>query len=616
MIRKFIPFIFVIALIYSLNSGAFIINIRLALGDIPFPYLFWLLLALYSAVYSKAFKIPFNARLISKAVLFGIFFHTLMLLIKLKYEESRGMISFSSDIYRIYFKFFTSSVFSFVSAFSGYKFSGRQPLPEKEPVYAWPLLGLNLFVFFSIFNQGEYVLLFFYCCVFMAAVAIASNMNYRKRFKNLIFVSRKFIKNPAVFLCIVFIFSLCIRIIYLLRTMTNPDYMLTAADGYNYDRMARMYLGSGIPAAQILPLNEAWSWIAHIGTWLYVALFYRLFGTGYFNFCLAQGVLGSISCVYVYFIAKYIFGEAVGRIACVLAALNFSMIFSSIVMDNMGLNIFCSASVILLLLLYRRNNNTGNYNYMFLFALVGSICGFMIMSFYNNIGFLFIILIWLFLLDMNIEKSGVKRSFLHGGIIILFALGVIFTCLSLFGLGHFKSFVNMLSSNFSGTKGFYSDYFTDTNPSKFPEMISLGLGSATEILFYSIPVILEKGLSAGITIFKFFVKSISDLFFSQGYGGFDPVFLVRNSVYFYNLWFYAYLLTFLGIIVSLFNRKMNGDFLCTWLLYLYVASTAFIHIIFFRAEYRYRAMMEPYLIIFGALGLWALFKSAKEKGGI
>ncbi len=174
----------------------------------------------------------------------------------------------------------------------------------------------------------------------------------------------------------------------------------------------------------------------------------------------------------------------------------------------------------------------------------------------------------------------------------------------------------MLSSNFSGTKGFYSDYFTDTNPSKFPEMISLGLGSATEILFYSIPVILEKGLSAGITIFKFFVKSISDLFFSQGYGGFDPVFLVRNSVYFYNLWFYAYLLTFLGIIVSLFNRKMNGDFLCTWLLYLYVASTAFIHIIFFRAEYRYRAMMEPYLIIFGALGLWALFKSAKEKGGI
>src|SRR3989338_4545981 len=231
--------------------------------------------------------------------------------------------------------------------------------------------------------------------------------------------------------------------------------------------------------------------------------------------------------------------------------------------------------------------------------------------FLNNILLLGLVAAWGFLLD--IKRGSLKKALAHSGIIILFSLAAISISLCLFGLENLKSFILPLSSNFSEAQRFYSGYFKGKELSNFPEMVSLGLGGAVEIVQHSLPVILEKGLPALKVILNFFIKSFAELFFNQGYGGFEPVFLSRSSDYFYCLWFYAYILTAFGVILSLLKRKLYGCSVAVWLLYLYITYTAAIHILFFRAEYRYRSLMEPYLIIFGSFGLWTLYQNAKGR---
>lgn len=612
MINKIISVIFAIALIFSVNSNIFVIHIEIPLGDIPFPYLFWILVFFYTAFCFKVLKLPLNISFIYRSVLFGIFFHIILLLLKLRNEESIGIITFASNVYKLYFKFFTAFIFSFFTAFIAYRIFKTKSYQNQEiieSIYDWPLLGLCLYLFLSTFNQKQYGDLFLYVSIFMVMALITVKKDYLEKLKIILLKSKEFILRPKIFLSLIFFSAMSIRVIYLLRTMTNPNYLLTGADAGNYDKFARIFLAHGLPAIGSISLNEVWSWIAHMGYWQYLAFFYKVFDYSYFAFCFIQSILGAMACIFVYFIGKHIFNETVARISAIVSVFNFSMIFSSIVIDTMGLNIFCITLVIFLLCRYQKNLIDGK-KLILLFASIGMITGFLIMTFYTNLIFLIMIATWVFLLDL--KKLNFKKALIHSSFIILFSLIAISINLYIFGLSSLKSYILLLLSNSSDTTRFYSGYFSEESI-RFPEMVSLGLGSAAEIVLYSIPVIIEKGFPALKIIFSFLITSISELFFAQGYGGFDPLFLVRLSEYSSVLWFYTYILTIFGIVISIFKSKLYQNSSVTLLLYLYIVSTALIHILFFRAEYRYRSLMEPYLIMFGAFGLWNSFKSAKDE---
>jgi len=613
MIKKITSLIFAFIMVFSISGNLFMLNIVVPLGTIHFPYLFWILIFIYTAVHFKSLKLPLNISFISKSIFFGIFFHIFLLLIGLKNQEYGGLINFASNIYKVYFSFFTLVLSLFITVFVTYEILKQSIHETSGSIYNMPFLGLWLYLLLSTFNQRQYGQLFCYVTIAISTAILTANKSCFEKLEGLIIKLKLFILNPRIFLSLVFIAAIAIRVIYLLRTMTDPKYLLTGADAYNYDRLARAYLGTGVPLAESLPLLEVWNWLAHIGSWQYVALFYKIFNFSYFAFCFVQGLLGAVSCILVYFIAKYIFNETVARISAITAMLNFSMVFSSIVIDNMGLNIFCTTATIFLLCKYHEGNLKSNSRNVGLLVFVGLLNGILIMTFYNNIILLFIVLIWLFLVDFRIKKTGVGRSLRHSGVVILFAAGIIGVSIFLFGIGNMKSFSATLISGSSDMTRFYSGYFAGKEVTEFPEMISLGLGSAPEILLYLIPVIIKKGLPAVIIILNFFVKSFSNLFFSQGYGGFDPIFLIRSSDYFYCLWFYAYILTVFGIVVSVLKRRLCRHHIVTLLLYLYITYTAATHILFFRAAYRYRALMEPYLIIFGSFGLWILYQNTKRR---
>ena len=608
-LSRIISVIFAFALVFSIDSGKFIMPIAMPLGNIPFPYFFWVLVFAYHILYSKLLRIRLDVSAVSKALLFGMFFHIILLLLRLQNQDSAGLINFASNIYRLYFKFFALFAFTFATIFIAYRILRAKGYIIRS-IYDWPFFGLFLYMLLSFSAQRQHKLFIFCSLVFIIAAAIIRKNDYLKIIKAEYLKSKEIILRPRVFLSVTFLGALGIRVVYLLRTMTNPNYLLTGADSGNYDTYATVYLRSGIPSVGSLNLEQTWSWLAHMGFWQYLALFYKVFNQSYFIFCFSQAILGSVACIFVYFIARRIFNESVAKIAAIFSMLNFSMIFSSIVIDTMGLNLFCTTLTILLLCRYE-NSQGDHKSRTLLFALVGFVAGFMIMTFLNNIMFLLLVAIWVFVLD--IKKRNLKKALAHGSTIVLFSLIAVVASLYLFGIDNLKSFISVLLSKFPETNRFYSGYFHGKEFSHSSDMVSLGLGGAVEIVLYSIPVILEKGLPALKIIVKFFIKSFAELFFNQGYGGFEPVFLSRSSDYFYCLWFYAYILTAFGVILSLLKRKLYGCSVAVWLLYLYITYTAAIHILFFRAEYRYRSLMEPYLIIFGSFGLWTLYQNAKGR---
>lgn len=610
MLSRVISVIFAFVLVFSINSGEFIMPISVPLGKIPFPYLFWILLILYAFICGRLLKLKFDASFASRTLLFGVFFHIILLLLRLHNQESAGLISFVSNIYRQYFKFFVLLIFTCVTVLVAYRILRERRVDhapyDSHSIYDWPLIGLFVYILLSALGHRQYQLLA-YCSLIFIISAIAKRQN--KYFKvNWVVYLKEIISRTNVFPGFIFLGGLGIRVIYLLRTMTNPNYLLTGADSPNYHMFAATYLKSGIPPVGSLNLAQTVSWVQHIGFWQYLALFYKLFHHSYFIFCFFQAILGSTACIFVYFISKYFFNKPVARIAAIFSMLNFSMIFSSIVIDTMGLNLFCTTLIVLLLCRYE-NSPINHKSQVLLFSFIGLMSGFLIMTFLSNIVFLILVAVLVFMLGK--KRGNLKKALAHSGIIVLFSLIAIFASLYLFGIENIKSFILVLFSRFPETSRFYSGYLPGEGYVVYPEMASLGLGGAREIVLYSIPVILEKGIPAFKIITQFFIKNFSELFFSQNYGGFDPVFLLRSADYFYCLWFYAYMLTIFGAIVSMSKGKPYRQSIVVWLVYLYIIFTAIIHIIFFRAEYRYRSLMEPYLIIFGSFGLWILYQNAK-----
>ena len=105
MINKIISFIFAFLLIFSLKNNSFIIPIDISLGNIPFPYLFWVLLFVYTGIHFKLSKLSLSTSFVSKTIMSGIFFHIAILLIQLNSEVGIGIVRFSSSVYKVYFNF-------------------------------------------------------------------------------------------------------------------------------------------------------------------------------------------------------------------------------------------------------------------------------------------------------------------------------------------------------------------------------------------------------------------------------------------------------------------------------------------------------------------------------
>jgi tetratricopeptide (TPR) repeat protein len=126
-------------------------------------------------------------------------------------------------------------------------------------------------------------------------------------------------KKEIFFLVFIFLFSFALRLIYLLQIRTNPHFSTLSLDPLYHDVWAQTiaqgdWIGNSVFfRAPFYPY--------------FLAIIYRIFGHNYFIPRLIQHLIGSFSCILIYFLAKKIYNKNVAIISSLITA-TYGMLIS------------------------------------------------------------------------------------------------------------------------------------------------------------------------------------------------------------------------------------------------------------------------------------------------
>lgn len=548
----------------------------------PIPVFFWLGVFCYLFVISKLMKVDFK-ELLHYGIVMGFFTHFIFLLLNLSARNVSGEIYWFSNKYLLYFRVVLFFALCILSIWSGYLLRlytlQGYDISYFSVIYSIPFL----FIYSSvvIFTHHNYPLLIFMAILFFISFYLSGRERAYTKIKEIFILLLNIIFNEKVFLTLIFLVSVILRIFFLTRVMTNPDYINTASDGGLYDEYARGFLtGESIGG----PQNK--------GYWLFLALVYYLFGRDYFIVGVIQSLFGAASVILIFLVAKRIFGIVTARISSIIAALDYPLIFSAVGIGHEAMDLFYGIFVAYLLV---KIYDTGiNMKGNLLLAFTGIICGLAMANREVNILMPLVASGWIIYVFLNSANNKFKII----GIISLFLL------FSLLGVAPFL-FSNYITSGSlypqSSTYGvrFILEHYN-------PQLTSIGFNPMRDFN-RSIEIVVENPWLFMKAAWLNYYTKFKNLYFSQGYGGFDPIFLVRKPItnYYLSMWFYAYLMTFIGII-SIFINKLKNRPIAYLLLLIIIYKTAF-HL-FTIAVYRYRAAIEPFIIIFSAYGLYIIIQ--------
>ncbi|RJP28999.1 MAG: hypothetical protein C4533_04175 [Candidatus Omnitrophota bacterium] len=588
--------VFVLLELISLSpkiSSLFSLDFPIAVHKgFPVPVFFWLVVFLYSAFISYLLKIRL-VNIIKKMLVFGFLQHLLIDLLMLKFQLSKGAARLlGSQAYVFYCDLFILSAFSLLALYSSKVFELNRNQNSGQSyssnVYTSLFLMLLVYIASALFLNGFIFLPCFILLVFGLGI-FRSLKKYPAQ--NTIFVRASSIKgwllNEKVFLLLIFIFALALRIFYLYRIMSVPEYIDTGSDGRLYDSLAYAYMqGNNITEALVA------------GYWLFVSGVYAIFGRSYFAVCFIQGIFTSLACIFVYFISKILFNLKTARITAAMSALNFSAIFSSSAIGHQALDLFYSTLGVMLFavyIYYQGNFKAKNLH----LALTGLIWGLAIAT--REINFFYPFMVILGLMLFLSRKAGFKKTVVDCLLIVVFVL----ISLSPFAL---RNKVNLGTyypvSSAEGTNyPIVESYLRGENPDLVKAGIDLSAPGSFLKLLYEKPSFVLRVLGN-----NYWMK-FKAMYLNQGYGGIDPIFLYRLSNYYYSLWFYAYILTLIGIFAAFRRYGLFGTHL---LILIFIAYRTGIHFIT-EASYRHRAPIEQFLLIYLAYGIsvvWTAYKNS------
>lgn len=389
-------------------------------------------------------------------------------------------------------------------------------------------------------------------------------------------------REPA-FLAIVFVVALAFRLFYTTRVMSNPDVLNTGSDGPAYDALAwALVQGAPEPHWAHIPLFAP-------GYVRFLALIYWMGGRNYVLVCAVQSVIGALTCLLLYDVAKRLFGRTVARIAAVFGALNFLMVFAAAAIGHQAIDPFLTLSVVWCLLRYLEDpRRWGRW-----IIGIGLLLGWAAVTREGNIVF------WLFLIGWFLfgvrAKLGWRTAVKHSlGLSLGFLIMLVPFVLSVHdGSLHFQVGGRLKGQWFVSPNSSVNmhEWF---NPWQDPQ--------GAWILLTTEPWRVVANLTVAIA------GNFHTMFFRQDFGSFDPIFLVRGSVYSYWMWWYAYALAFLGLGLVL-RRCLREpvERLDWWLFLIVIVSRSSVHL-FFECAYRHRTPLEPFLIMLAAYGLTRLVR--------
>ncbi len=552
---------------------------------VPVPLLYWGSLALYGWSFGVFFDRPVHERW-RWAIRLGLALHLLGLLASLVWDMAHhpGVAALSPWYVRYWMALWGGLLAVGVAAVSRFLVRWRRRGGADEAsLFFLPLVWgyAGLWILSLVVSLRFTICATLVGCVggTMASARIVQVWSARVR---------TLLANERVFLAAVFLVALAFRLFYTTRIMSNPDYLNTGSDGPAYDALAWELLHGGGPTP--------WSHIPMFapGYVRFLALIYWLGGRHYFLVCAVQSVVGALTCLLLYGVAKRLFGLTVARIAAVFGALNFLMIFAATAIGHQAIDPFWTLLVVWCLLRYLEDpHRWGRW-----IIGIGLLLGWAAVTREGNIVFWLFLIGW-FLLGVR-AKLGWRTAVLH---CLGLSLGFL-VILAPFALSFHDGSLQFSARGRLGAQWFIShnsavDLHTWFNPWQDP--------TGARALLKAQPVKVVVNMAAAIA------GNVRAIFFHQGFGAFDPVFLMRGSLYSYWMWWYAYAAAWVGLGVVLWRALREPvKRLGWWLLLVVVTSRSAVHLLF-ECAYRHRTPLEPFLIMLAAYGLLRLLQVGRER---
>lgn len=406
----------------------------------------------------------------------------------------------------------------------------------------------------------------------------------------------------------IFILALTLRLAYFkdyLNTYAYP--VLSYSDGYSY------YIWAKDIASGDLLGNKAfmkWPFYAY-----FLAFLFKIFGENIALVYMFQFILGAISCVLTYLIAKIMFNRAVGVIAAVLFASYGMFIFYEGLLMYAGLSLFFNLLLFLFFLRLQASDRKVN------FFLAGILLGVCTITQGN------IIIFGILALLLILSKQKLKpKKLIYNFLVFFTGLLLVIGLVTLRNYIAEKDFV-LISGNLGiafycgnnpESDGIFSYplYITPNQDSMFRDtriIAKLSLGKepkTSEVSRFWFNKSIDFIKNRPLDYFKLLLKKIIYLYSPREFVHDWEFSLIKNNIGIFKVVFLDLRLimpfVLLGMILGLARIKENA------LLYLILAALTFSVTLFFVAA-KYRIAIVPYFIIFSSLGIYEILKAGWQK---
>jgi hypothetical protein len=395
-------------------------------------------------------------------------------------------------------------------------------------------------------------------------------------------LARAIATDERAFLVAVCIVAVGLRLLYVTRIMSDPNYLDAGADGRVYDQLGwSIATGEGIPPAfserfPLLLLGYVW----------FIAGVYSFAGHSYFALTAVQSILGAGACLLLYRIARRLFGRPTARVAAGFAAVSFPLVFAAATIGHQALDVFLTTLLVCLLLpLITAETRAWRW------SAAGVVVGLAFAVRETNIFLLCFLLPWIALTN----PGGWRTSFPR---LAFFAVAAILVVLPFLApkmwtrddrqamRAHFDRLYRGEGEGRRTTRTDIVGPLADPNAA-----LAQLRGDPAKVIG---------------TLARAYVRNFAVQFLTQPYGGFDLVFLRKGSAYYYGMWFYAYALTVIGTVVAARRIGRGGIVASGAILVLgVIVSRTFPHVIL-ESDYRHRVPVEPLLILLASVGVVAL----------
>lgn len=567
----------VVLVLWFPGRGEFVFYIQSSgANEVHVPYGFWLAAAAWMAFAASKLRTPLSV-IAPRAIVVAFATHALVLL-----AASAALLSdpggFSAPAYHVYGRLFcgvalTAAVaWSLVAVWRAAALA--TPVVLATVVFAWYFGNADVMALPAI---GGGAIIAWLC----------RDAGARRRWLAMPGRVGAALGREPVFIFVIFTAALALRLLYLQRVMSNPNYLETGADGPVYDELAwSIAQGRGIRESftnrfPLLLLGYVW----------FVGGIYSLAGHSYFAVGAVQAVIGSAACVLFYDVAKTLCGTTIARVAAWFAVISFPLLFAAAAIGHQAIDVFLTVLIVWALVRFARPSAP-----WWGWCAIGALFGIAIAIRETVTFFLAFVLAWI---PFLFPRPWSARAFGASVVVAVTALLAI-APLTVPKIATVEQ-RNKLRHHFDIL------YRGEADPIRLRDNIVGPLsdpGAAAAQLVESPGVVLT-------TLGRAWAANFALQFFAQPYGGFDLVFLRKGTPYYYTIWFYAYALAAAGLVLLLGRLPQDARAAGIVLVAGLIVTRTVPHLIL-ESNFRHRAPIEPFLILLAAVAVVRLLASTQR----